>query len=175
MLANDTFSHLFPKDTERRESMVVYPPPDNATKQLFYDVNDYFHLNDLSVVGIESEENIFNHTSLEKIQRLTNQFKSVTIITEKHEEELTEFINNTSDEIQLLLKEVHKKGISRDDIYVISNLEKLIKSQKQPFSKLTTFLENLRICLFPFEEVNRFFTAEHIKGTEYGLKVGSLN
>ncbi len=167
------FLIYFPK-IQKEENAWTFIPPDNPTKQLFYSVNDYFHLNDLIIVGIESEEEIFNQASLEKIQRLTNQFGSVTIITEKHEGELREFINNTSGEIQLLLKEIQKDGISRNDILEIANLEKLIKSQDQPFSRLVAWIEELRICLFPLEEVNSFFTVEHIKGTEYGLKVDPL-
>ena len=167
------FISYLPK-IQKEEDAWSFIPSDNPTKQLFYSVNDYFHLNDLIIVGIESEEDIFNQASLEKIQRLTNQFKSITIITEKHEGELREFINNTSGEIQLLLKEIQKEGISRDDIYEIANLEKLIKSQDQPFSKLLAWIEELRICLFPLEKVNSFFTVEHIKGTEYGLKVDPL-
>ncbi len=88
---------------QKEENAWTFIPPDNPTKQLFYSVNDYFHLNDLIIVGIESEEEIFNQASLEKIQRLTNQFESVTIITEKHEGELREFINNTSGEILFLV------------------------------------------------------------------------
>jgi len=167
------FLIYFPQ-IQKEENAWTFIPPDNPTKQLFYSVNDYFHLNDLIIVGIESEEDIFNQASLEKIQRLTNQFKSITIITEKQEGELREFINNTSGEIQLLLKEIQKEGISRDDIHEIANLEKLIKSQDQPFSKLVAWIEELRISLFPVEEVNSFFTVEHIKGTEYGLKVDPL-
>ncbi|MHC4268852.1 MAG: efflux RND transporter permease subunit [Planctomycetota bacterium] len=159
---------------QKEENAWTFIPPGNPTKQLFYSVNDYFHLNDLIIVGIESEEDIFNQASLEKIQRLTNQFKSITIITEKHEEELRQFINNTSGEIQFLLKEIQKEGISRKDIYEIVNLEKLIKSQDHPFSKLTSWIKELRICLFPLEKVNSFFTVEHIKGTEYGLIVDPL-
>ncbi|GAX61287.1 exporter of the RND superfamily [Candidatus Scalindua japonica] len=158
----------------KEENAWTFIPLDNPTKQIFYSVNDYFHLNDLIVVGIESEEDIFNQASLEKIQRLTNQFKTITIITEKQEEELNTFINNTSGEIQLLLKEIQKDGISRDDIHEIANLEKFIKSQDQPFSKLIAWIEELRISLFPLEEVNSFFTVEHIKGTEYGLTVDPL-
>ena len=167
------FIFYLPK-IQKEEDAWSFIPSDNDTKQLFYAVNDYFHLNDLIVVGLESEENIFNQASLEKIQRLTNQFKSITIITEEHEAELREFINKTSGRIQSLLKEIQKDGLTREDIYELADLEKLIKSQKQPFSKLTVWLENLRISLFPFEEVNSFFTVEHIKGTEYGLKVDPL-
>ena len=167
------FLIYFPK-IQKEENAWTFIPPDNPTKQLFYSVNDYFHLNDLIIVSIESEENIFNQASLEKIQRLTNQFKLITIITEKQEGELRSFINNTSGEIQSLLTEIQKGGLSRNDIHEIATLEKLIKRQGQPFSKLIAWIEELRISLFPFEEVNSFFTVEHIKGTEYGLKVDPL-
>ncbi len=167
------FIYYIPKMEEEKDAW-AFIPSSNKTKDLFYAVKNYFHLNDLIIIGIESKENIFNRSSLEKIQRLTDQFKAITIITQKHEEELIAFIHNTSGEIQFLLKEIQKDGISRDDIYEIANLEKLIKSQKQSFSTLSAWLANLRINLFPLEEVNSFFTVEHIKETEYGLKVDPL-
>lgn len=167
------FLIYFPK-IQKEENAWTFIPSDNTTKKLFYSVNDYFHLNDLIIVGIESEEDIFNQTSLEKVQRLTSQFKSITIITEKQEEELRSFIDNTSGEIQSLLTEIQKEGLSRNDIQEIANLEKIIKIQDQPFNRLVAWVKELRISLFPFEEVNSFFTVEHIKGTEYGLKVDPL-
>jgi hydrophobe/amphiphile efflux-3 (HAE3) family protein len=149
-------------------------PPNNVTKEFFYTVKEYFHLNDLIIIGIESEKNIFNYASLEKIQRLTDKFKSITSITNKQENELEELIDSTSGEIQSLLREIQKAGLSRDDIYELAKLEDLIKRQDKPDSKLSAWMEDLRLCLFPFKKVNSFFTIEHIKGTEYGLKVDPL-
>jgi hypothetical protein len=167
------FIYYLPKLQKEKDAW-AFIPSNNETKQLFYAVKEYFHLHDLIIVGIESEESIFNQASLEKIHRLTNQFKSITIITKKHETELLELIESTSGEIQSLLKDIQKDGLSREDIYELADLESLVKKQDQPDSGLITWIEDLRICLFPFEKVNSFFTVEHIKGTEYGLKVDPL-
>ncbi len=78
--------------------------PNNGTKQYFYTIKDYYNLNDLIIIGVESQKNIFNQVSLEKIERLTNQVKSITIVSEKHETKLQEFIHNTSGEIHSILK-----------------------------------------------------------------------
>lgn len=145
--------------------------PNNEAKQYFYTIKDYYNLNDLIVIGVESQKTIFNQVPLEKVERLTNQVKAITIVSEKHETELQEFIHNTSGEINSILKKIQKDGLSRDDILDLADLEDLIKNQRQPFSKLIAWIDDVRTCLFPFKKVNSFFTVEHIKGTEYGLNV----
>ena len=149
-------------------------PSNNKTKHYFYTIKKYYNLNDLIIIGVESQENIFNLESLEKVERLTNQVKSITIVSEKYEAELQEFTNNTSGEIHSILKKIQIDGLTRNDILDLAELEDLIENQSQPYSRLVDWIEDVRMCLFPFKKVNSFFTVEHIKGTEYGLKIAPL-
>lgn len=167
------FIFYLPKLQKEEDAWAIIPS-NNHIKKYYHHIKEQFNLNDLIIIGIETEKDVFNYDTLKKIRRLTDKFEDITLASIKEEKELTRLIGHSSGETKRLLEDIEKDVLDRNDLSKLAQLGEYINHQEQPDIELKRWIEDLRIRLFPFQRVNSFFTQESLRGTENGLSIGPL-
>lgn len=161
-------------ELKKEEDAWAIIPSSNQAKEYYHRIKERFNLNDLIIIGIETEGGVFNYDTLEKIKNLTDKFQDITLVASKAEDKLTRLIGHASGEIKRLLVNTGRDGLARSDVYGLGKIEEYINKQEQPDVELKRWIDDLRVRLFPLKKVNSLFTIENLRGTEYGLSVAPL-
>ncbi len=158
---------------ELNNSIFTVMPSDHPAIKLDNEIKKNFNSREMILVGVISDDGIFNPRSLKKIKALSEEIGKITIVEESDIRRLEEFAEQLSGNVKIQVDEILKDGITAADKGLLSNLILDTKNNENVSAEFKDFLGILKFKFSPISDIISLADVDNITSTDWGLNISS--
>lgn len=135
---------------------------------------DYTGTLETALILLRHQETIYNSATLQRLSDLTGALEKITLMTPGDVEAFAAFKEQSGKEIGSLIASIVEGGITNDDDLALSDLDTLLADGAEAPPGFLSFLDDLRLKLYPVREVTSLANVENIITRDDALVVGKV-
>lgn len=143
---------------------------DSPALEFDREVKEEFDSREMILIGVISDDGIFNKRTLSKVKEISKAVKKVNLIDENDLDDIKELEEKLPDRYSSLISNILENNITIEDKGLVNNLLYEVKNDSIN-SEIVSRIELLKLKLNPVSDIISLSEADNITSSEWGLNV----
>ncbi len=159
------------RKVELNNSIEELLPSHHPSVLMDKELKHVFDSREMILIGVTSDDGIFNPRTLQKVKDLTEQAWHITVTDPSDAYVLCSWATVLGGRNDRLIESIVAGGLTTADRGPVNNLLIQAKSDAEVDPEFTEFLEELQLKLSPLSDVISLADVDNITGSEFGLTI----